>query len=493
MKSDDSSCTPKHGIIAKATSLISSMSKRQQPQPKASEELQLISLTNKFRNIPEIVNRGRKREIQDVFSILQKMVQHNVLLYGPFGVGEGAIVEAVAEQIAKGTCPDDFKDVDIVEFSLDEINPSLYSEDVIDMKLAAMAEYFQAHPKNILYIQDFGRIVEYGLYEQIKLFARNFRFITTVDSQKYDTDFYEKDHFIVTYFEVLSIISPEYEEVYDILEYRIKCLEQYHQVEITREDVELIMDIAFRNEGEFLPWSILNSIDFAMGVCKSHGTKKVDVRAIFEQSKYYIGDFFKMPPEKIKVIAYHEAGHCIVGRALGIKFHGIQIIPSSDTLGSNYFDPDRNGVTSREELICHICMALAGVLATDMKGFPRIDGASSDLSRASNMARNMVANYCMEDEDLISYVEGGQIKIQYMSEKAKDTLDSKTRDILKEAIKKTKKILEDNSENLELLVRALLKKGFLTTKEVHDLLDNSEGGRKLTVDSLPDIHDMLFT
>ena len=455
-------------------------------------ELRLISLSDVYKEIPETVNRGREQDIQCIFDILQKRERHNVVITGPFGVGKNAIVEAVAERIAKGTCPEDFKDKKIVQLVAEELCPNLYDPDEITGKLLALARYLTQNPDDILYVRNFNLIVEYGLLEHFKLIFQKFRCITTVDSQKYDEDLFEKDEFMLTYFEVLGIDDPKYEEVYDMLEYKIDELSKHHKVSITKADVELIMDIEYREKGILLPWDVIDSIDYVMGVCKNHGLDHVNIKAIFEINKYYIKDFFEIPQERIRMIVYHEVGHCIVGKACGIKFRGIQIIPSDGAYGTNYFEPEDKGTITRAEYINHICLHLSGFLSTERKGFDKIDGVADDLKSASITARNMVVNYGMEDEDLISYVESNGVQIAYMSDSMKEKLDESVRKILQEAIKKTRKILDDNAENIEILVQALLKKGFLTTSEVYALLDGDENGKKLSVDDIPDLRDLLF-
>ncbi len=124
-----------------------------------------------------------------------------------------------------------------------------------------------------------------------------------------------------------------------------------------------------------------------------------------------------------------------------------------------------------------------------------VDGTTKKtgiIAKASSYARSMVTAFGMEDLHLMSYVAHDQIAEIYFSDEIREKIDTKARDILRVAIEETQKILEENADKIEILVAALLKKGFLTTSEVEGLLEDVETGKKISIDSLPSIQELLF-
>ena len=127
-----------------------------------------------------------------------------------------------------------------------------------------------------------------------------------------------------------------------------------------------------------------------------------------------------------------------------------------------------------------------------MKSVDSIIKKTGIIAKASACARSMVTTFGMEDLHLMSYVAHDQIAAMYFSDEIRERIDTKARDILREAIERTEKILEENADKIEILASALLKKGFLTASEVDGLLEEAETGKKISIDSLPSIKDLLF-
>jgi cell division protease FtsH len=102
-----------------------------------------------------------------------------------------------------------------------------------------------------------------------------------------------------------------------------------------------------------------------------------------------------------RIIAYHEAGHAIVGHALpnADPVHKISIIPRGRALGYTLSLPteDRFLVT-RQELIDQLAMLLGGRVAEEMVFTDPTTGAQDDISRATKIARQMITEYGMSDK-----------------------------------------------------------------------------------------------
>jgi len=191
-------------------------------------------------------------------------------------------------------------------------------------------------------------------------------------------------------------------------------------------------------------------------------------------------------PHERKIVAYHEAGHAIVGWYLKhtdpvLK---VSIVPRGlAALGYTLQTPleDRFLMTT-EELNEKICALLGGRVAEEII-FGRIStGAQNDLERITNMAFAMVAEFGMSEE--LGYIslkdskgEGNSYGFnKKYSEKTSERIDGAVSAIIKENHKKTKALLNKHRDQLETMAKTLLDKEVLDHNDLRDLLgDHPEG------------------
>ncbi len=190
-----------------------------------------------------------------------------------------------------------------------------------------------------------------------------------------------------------------------------------------------------------------------------------------------------LSPEERRVVAYHEIGHALVARALpgADPVHKISIIPRGiGALGYTLQRPseDRYLVT-REDLMRRI-MVLLGGRAAEVLVFGHLSsGAADDLARATQIARDMVTRYGM-DEDLGFVAYAGQRsrflegplapdELGAVSEEVRRRIDATVRDIVMEGFACAKRILEDNRSTLEQAATELLTHETLEEADVERL------------------------
>lgn len=451
-------------------------------------KIEIESLTEKYRNNLYSVNHCRDEEVAMIFDIFNKKYQHNVILTGTFGIGKNSIVESMAEKIVKNDCPEKFKNREIVVLSMDKLNPVIFSTEEILAEIHNINLYFSQRPDDILYIRNFNLAIKYGVVEYLKPMLCKVLTILTIDSEKYDKSFFDEDDFCIRNFEILDIMPAESDKLYEMLKGTIHRLSKFHNVRIKKHDVEDLIDILhLKNMDMILPVDLINSIDYAMGIAKNHGLKQINKKMIMEIYRAEIEDLLKAEQKKLEMIAYHEVGHCIIGLEHGFYNYGLQIIPNADSLGVNCFKLNEYGARTKSEYLSYIELMLGGIVATDFKGIERIDGGSQDIEKASQYARNMVLCYGMGEELPIGFALNDVINISYFSESMKEDLDRKTREILNTAMENAKKIISKNEKNIEILTKALIKKGFLTSKEVDVLVSG-----KCKIENIPNIRDLLL-
>ena len=186
-----------------------------------------------------------------------------------------------------------------------------------------------------------------------------------------------------------------------------------------------------------------------------------------------------------KVVAYHEIGHALVARALPgtDPVHKISIVPRGvGALGYTLQRPSEDRyLLTREELERKI-MVLLGGRAAEVLVFGHLStGAADDLARATQIARDMVTRYGM-DEDLgfvafetqrPRFLEGAVPADQALaavSERVREQIDAAVRRIVMTAFACSLEILRANRDALEAAAQTLLEKETLDEPEVEVLL-----------------------
>jgi len=177
-------------------------------------------------------------------------------------------------------------------------------------------------------------------------------------------------------------------------------------------------------------------------------------------------------PEELKVTAYHESGHALVGLMLpevSDPLHKISIVPRARALGVAHSLPEKDKyVISKKEMMASIMIALAGRAAEEIVFDQLTTGSYSDFRSATDSARKMVCYYGMSDLGMTIYGQGST-DFDY-SQKVAEQIDEQVNKILKDCYEKAKDILIKNRDKLDKLATALLEKETMFASEVYELL-----------------------
>ncbi len=255
------------------------------------------------------------------------------------------------------------------------------------------------------------------------------------------------------------------------------------------KDVDLKF-VAERTAG-FSGADLANILNEAAILAARQDKKEIQMAELFEAiEKVMIGPERKsrvITEQEKKITAYHEAGHAIVAH-FSPKVDPVQkisIIARGNAGGYTLKVPleDRH-MHSKSEFIEEMAVLLGGHL-TEKKIFGEVTtGATSDLRRATNLARALITEYGMSDkmgprtfgdkEEMVFL--GSQIhESRDYSEKTAEKIDEEVAEILELASKKAEKIITDNQESLEKVTTVLLEKETLEKKEFEEIV-----GAKLT-------------
>ena len=186
-----------------------------------------------------------------------------------------------------------------------------------------------------------------------------------------------------------------------------------------------------------------------------------------------------------KLVAYHEAGHAV----LGIKLDGandvqkITIIPRGFAGGYTMMLPKEERFTStKQELLERITGLLGGRVAEELTFNEITTGAHNDFEQATKIARAMVTEYGMsslgplqlEQNEGSVFLGRDYNKSRNFSSQVAYEIDQEMRKIMDECYKKATKIIKENKELLDLLANTLLTKETLTKEEIDSLVETGE-------------------
>lgn len=189
-----------------------------------------------------------------------------------------------------------------------------------------------------------------------------------------------------------------------------------------------------------------------------------------------------MEEEDKKITAYHESGHTLLSKLL-IKnepVHKVTIIPRGMALGATMRLPDKDRYHLLKQYALNTIVVLLGGRAAEEVFFSDISaGARNDIKEATELARKMVCEWGMSEKlGLVNYSEveehlflGREItKTRDHSEYTAVLIDQEVKNILMNAYKKAKEIIEKHKDFCEKLAQELLAKEVLTGPEIDTIL-----------------------
>ena len=183
--------------------------------------------------------------------------------------------------------------------------------------------------------------------------------------------------------------------------------------------------------------------------------------------------------------AYHEAGHAIVGRIVPDHdpVYKVSIIPRGRALGVTMFLPEEDRYSlSRQTILSQICSLYGGRIAEEITlGKDGVTtGASNDIQRATEMARNMVTKWGLsetlgpllysEDEGEVFLGRSAASQAKSFSGETAIAIDSEVRKIIDECYGRAKKILEDHRPQLDMMKDALMEYETIDADMIDDIM-----------------------
>jgi len=191
-----------------------------------------------------------------------------------------------------------------------------------------------------------------------------------------------------------------------------------------------------------------------------------------------------MSKDDLLMTAYHEAGHAIVGRMVPDHdpVYKVSIMPRGGALGITMFLPERDQYSaSKEKLESQIASLFGGRVAEALiYGKNKVTtGASNDIMRATQLARNMVTKWGLSDRlGPMDYgdSEGGYMGPQAkpMSEQMAQTIDEEIRSVIDTNYSRAESILKENMDVLHNMAHALLDWETIDKYQIDELMQGKK-------------------
>ena len=189
----------------------------------------------------------------------------------------------------------------------------------------------------------------------------------------------------------------------------------------------------------------------------------------------------KYTDKEKRLVAYHEAGHAVVG----LKLEGandvqkITIIPRGQAGGYTMMTPKEETFNyTKNELLERICGLLGGRVSEEVVFNEVTTGAHDDFKKATKIARSMVTEYGMsklgpmmlEEPSENTFLGRDYTKNRNISDIVAHEIDEEMRDIINQCYAKTKQILTDNRDLLDLIANTLLEEETITKEQIDSLV-----------------------
>ena len=256
----------------------------------------------------------------------------------------------------------------------------------------------------------------------------------------------------------IYVDMPDINERKEIFEVHLKPLKLAKEMDV---------DFLARQTPGFSGADIANLCNEAALIAARKDKKFVEKQDFLDAVDRIVGGLEKknkiITKEEKRSIAYHEAGHATVSwlAQYAHPLVKVTIVPRGRSLGAAWYLPEERSITTTEQILDEMCMALGGRAAEELIFGKISTGALSDLEKVTKQAYAMVAMYGLNKRvGNISYYDsqGQQSFTKPYSEDTARVIDEEVSKMIEEQYQRALSLLAANRDKLEALANKLLEK-----------------------------------
>ena len=438
----------------------------------------------------------RDKETEAIWNICLKKNKRNTIIVGEPGVGKSALIEKLTHDINSGKCPEKFKKYKVIVLDVNALIAGTSYRGDAEERIKDLINFLETHHDVILFIDEVHTILgasscfegEMDLANALKpILARGDTIVIGATTEEEYEKYFKKDGALSRRFEKVEVKEPLAEKVYPMIKNKLLALTKYHGVTISREmvDYSILVASCFAFEKKN-PDKTLDLIDRAMVSAVRSGKDHVDKDCVLNNFGIYFEMWDLMSEETKKEVAYHEAGHYIVGKASGrlIRHNwlAVSIMPAEHYLGVTVYEDDDRKVPfcNTDYYIDSIAFCLGGRVAENMFRKDFTSGASADLEQATKEAFHLVSKLGMGNDSIENRVYLNTENYPMFSEKAVNIINDEVNKVVKKSFERATKILEVNTDILEAIVAALVENRIMSETELDAIWQNVVASRTST-------------
>jgi len=411
----------------------------------------------------QLIN-GRDIDITTLMVFMMKQERNSVLLVGEYGVGKRMIIEKFAWMVANGKSSPSLNNSIVLQVNANAIIEDESAEKVF----TNVINFAEMNPKTILFIDGIQKFKDSIFLK--KLMSKKIRVIGAVTPEIYDFYFLEEFSY-----DKIPVGEPHSDNVLSMVKNQVLWLERKHGVRVSDKLAEVALKVSYIFDSKMKnPGRFLNYLDRAMAITEFFGRKDVTRNDILNSFEFYFRRYEAYSEEYRFSVAFHELGHFFVIRSfeeLAATNLLVSVFPKEDAEGENHLREIPSSISFKDRNFYKqwISVFLAGRMAEEMFTNHVTSGASNDLSRATEIARDMVCEYALSNISNVNTFGMGENGVPY-SQKTLEKIDVEVENILEEARKYCKEVLESNAERIKLVANVLVKNGLLLTSEIEELI-----------------------
>lgn len=228
-----------------------------------------INLNEKVKSKKYIPIVGRAKELNELIESLCKKDKNNAILIGEAGVGKTAIVEALAYKINKNEVPKELQNKKIIEISMTSVISGTRYRGEFEEKMEKIINEFKENDDYILFIDEIHTMVGTGGSDgaidasnilKPSLARNEIKCIGATTTREYNKSFL-KDKALNRRFQIINIEEPSKSETLNILKNVKKYYENFHKVKISSKELNIIINIASKDNTKKEPDRSLELLD----------------------------------------------------------------------------------------------------------------------------------------------------------------------------------------------------------------------------------------